>query len=198
MKCGYLIQPHFIQKIVDDRGNELGTAHPPHAGDEALRVIDARNAFIMDSMMQGVMRYGTGASAAKLGRHDLAGKTGTTNDFVDAWFCGYQPELVGIAWMGFDQPKTLGRNQTGGRVALPIWIEYMGKVLKGVPEAPRSVPEGVVSAKTDSDPDAKGGAEFYYREFAPQKEDAAPAAPVTPVAPSIPSVRPERLELPKS
>jgi penicillin-binding protein 1A len=173
---GYLIQPHFIQKIVDDRGNELGTASPPHAGEEALRVIDARNAFIMDSMLQDVTRYGTAASASKLGRRDLAGKTGTTNDFVDGWFCGYQPHLVGIAWMGYDQPKTLGKNQTGGRIALPIWIDYMGRVLKGVPEAPRSVPEGVVSAKTDSDPDAKGGAEFFYREFAPAKEDP-PAAP---------------------
>ena len=191
---GYLIQPHFIQKIVDDRGNELGTAHPPQAGDEALRVIDARNAFTMDSMMQDVTRYGTAASASKLGRRDLAGKTGTTNDFVDGWFCGYQPHLVGIAWMGFDQPKTLGKNQTGGRVALPIWIEYMGKVLKGVPEAPRSVPEGVVSAKADSDPDAKGGAEFYYREFAPAREEVAPPpVPVpVPVPAPVPSQRQEK------
>ena len=190
---GFLIQPHFIQKIVDDRGNQLGTAHPPRAGDEALRVIDARNAFTMDSMMQDVMRYGTAASASKLGRRDLAGKTGTTNDFVDGWFCGYQPELVGVAWVGYDQPKTLGKNQTGGRIALPIWIDYMGRALKGVPEAQRVVPEGVVSARTDTDPaapaEARGGSEFYYREFAPPKEDAGPAAP---------AVRPERPELPKS
>jgi penicillin-binding protein 1A len=179
---GYLIQPHFIQKIVDDRGNELGTAKPPQAGEEALRVIDARNAFIMDSMMQDVTRYGTAASAAKLGRRDLAGKTGTTNDFVDGWFCGYQPGLVGIAWMGFDQPKTLGKNQTGGRIALPIWIDYMAKALKGVPEAQRSVPEGVISARTDGDPagDGRGGSEYFYREFAPMKEDAAPAPGNTP------------------
>ncbi len=127
-------------------------------------------------MMQDVTRYGTAASASKLGRRDLAGKTGTTNDFVDAWFCGYQPELVGIAWVGFDQPKTLGKNQTGGRVALPIWIEYMARVLKGVPEMPRTVPDGVVSARTDADPaappEARGGAEYFYREFAPAKDDA--------------------------
>ena len=174
---GYLIQPHFIQKIVDDRGNELGAAHPPRAGEEALRVIDARNAFLMDSMMQDVMRYGTGASAGKLGRRDLAGKTGTTNDFVDGWFCGYQPELVGIAWVGFDQPKTLGKNQTGGRIALPIWIDYMGRVLKGVPEVPRTVPEGVVSASTDAGPaappEARGASEYFYREFAPPKDESA-------------------------
>jgi penicillin-binding protein 1A len=179
---GYLIQPHFIQKIVDDRGNPLGAAQPALAGEESLRVIDARNAFIMDSMMQDVTRYGTAASVAKLGRRDLAGKTGTTNDFVDGWFCGYQPELVGIAWMGFDQPKSLGKNQTGGRIALPIWIEYMGKVLKGIPEVPRAVPPGVVAARADSDPaapDTKGGSEYFYREFAPGKEEAPAPAPAT-------------------
>jgi penicillin-binding protein 1A len=198
---GFLVQPHFIQKIVDDRGNQLGTAHPPRAGDEALRVIDARNAFTMDSMMQDVTRYGTAASASKLGRRDLAGKTGTTNDFVDGWFCGYQPDLVGIAWVGFDQPKSLGKNQTGGRVALPIWIDYMARALKGVPEAQRAVPEGVVSARSGIDPaappEARGGSEFFYREFAPPKEDAAPAAPVAPAAPAPPAARPERPEIPK-
>jgi len=175
---GYLIQPHFIQKIVDDRGNELGVAHPALAGEEALRVIDARNAFTMDSILQDVTRYGTAASASKLGRHDLAGKTGTTNDFVDGWFCGYQPTLVGIAWLGFDQPKTLGKNQTGGRVALPIWIEYMGKVLKGVPEAQRTVPPGVVAARIDADPAAPAdsrGSEYFYREFAPARDDKGDA-----------------------
>jgi penicillin-binding protein 1A len=178
---GYLVQPYFIEKIVDDRGNPLGVANPQHAGEESLRVIDARNAFIMDSMMQDVTRYGTAASVSKLGRRDLAGKTGTTNDFVDAWFCGYQPQLVAIAWMGFDHPKTLGKNQTGGRIALPIWIDYMGKALKGVPEAQRRVPEGVVSASTDADPvappTARGGSEFFYREFAPPKEEPALLAP---------------------
>jgi penicillin-binding protein 1A len=173
---GYLIQPYFIQKIVDDRGNQLGAANPQQAGEESLRVIDARNAFLMDSMMQDVTRYGTAASVAKLGRHDLAGKTGTTNDFVDGWFCGYHPGLVGIAWMGFDQPKTLGKNQTGGRIALPIWIDYMGKALKGVPETQRNVPEGIVSARADADPsappEARGSSEFFYREFAPASEDA--------------------------
>ena len=122
--------------------------------------------------MQDVTRYGTAASVGKLGRRDLAGKTGTTNDFVDAWFCGYHPELVGIAWVGFDQPKTLGKNQTGGRVALPIWIEYMGTALKSAPEAARNVPEGVVAARIDPDPaappEARAMSDFFYREFAPQ------------------------------
>jgi len=182
---GYLIQPYFISKIVDDRGNVLGTAKPAHAGEESLRVIDGRNAFIMDSMLQDVTRYGTAASVAKLGRRDLAGKTGTTNDFVDAWFCGYHPELVGIAWVGFDQPKSLGKNQTGGRVALPIWIDYMGKVLKGYAESPRSVPEGVVSVRLEPDPagQVKGGSEYFYREFVPKNEPSAPL-PQGPAAPT--------------
>src|SRR2546423_4410604 len=137
---GYLVQPYFIQKIVDDRGNALAVAQPRRSGDEALRVIDERNAFVMDNMMQDVTRYGTGARAARLGRNDLAGKTGTTNEFVDAWFAGYHPQLVGISWMGFDQPKTLGKNQTGGVIALPTWIGYMEKALKDIPEMPRSTP----------------------------------------------------------
>ena len=170
---GYLIQPYFIQRIVDDRGNPLGTAKPQRAGEETLRVIDARNAFIMDSMMQDVTRYGTAASVGKLGRRDLAGKTGTTNDFVDAWFCGYQSELVAVAWVGFDQPKTLGKNQTGGRVALPIWIDYMSRALKDLPEATRSVPDGVVAVRIEPDGAAQGesraGSEFFYREFAPSE-----------------------------
>jgi len=189
---GYLVQPYFIQKIVDDRGNPLGAAQPARAGDEALRVIDARNAFIMDSMMQDVMRYGTGASASKLGRRDLAGKTGTTNDFVDAWFCGYQPGLVGVSWVGYDQPRTLGKNQTGGRISLPIWIEYMGKSLKGVAEAPRAAPEGVVSAPTIPDPAAppgvkSGGQEYFYREFLPKEPVAPVESPVLKEPPPVPA-----------
>jgi len=174
---GYLVQPYVIQRIVDDRGDPLGTAKPPRAGDEALRVIDARNAFIMDSMLQDVTRYGTAARASKLGRRDLAGKTGTTNDFVDAWFCGYQPTLVGIAWLGFDQPKTLGRNQTGGLVALPIWIDYMARALRGVAEAQRVVPAGVVTAKVDADP-----APAAPRDFRHEREGVMTSgAPLQPV-----------------
>ncbi len=177
---GYLIEPYFIQKIVDDRGNPLGLAYPQRAGDDSLRTIDSRNAFIMDSMMRDVTRYGTAAQAGRLGRHDLAGKTGTTNEFVDAWFCGYVTSLVGVAWVGYDQPKTLGRNQTGSVVALPLWIGYMERVLKGVPEMPRAMPDGVVSVpisirgQADFDPvvpgDLKTVPEFFYRENVPVQE----------------------------
>ncbi|MEJ2175055.1 MAG: penicillin-binding protein 1A [bacterium] len=181
---GYLIQPYFIKKIVDDRGNTLGEARPARAGDKALRVIDARNAFIIDSILKDVTRYGTAARVARLKRHDLAGKTGTTNEFVDAWFAGYHPSLVGIAWVGYDQPRSLGRNQTGGAVALPIWIDYIEKMLKSVPEVKRDMPPGIVvvdvvdfvEAPTPDDPaavDLKIVPEFFYREYVPQEEPPA-------------------------
>ena len=191
---GFLIQPYFIQKIVDDRGNPLAQAQPKRAGDESLRAIDARNAFVMDNMMQDVTRIGTGARAARLGRSDLAGKTGTTNEFVDAWFAGYQPSLVAIAWVGFDQPKTLGRNQTGGVVALPIWVGYMEKILKDIPESPRTIPDGVVMVPTGPYPALPGDnrliPEFFYREAVPPPEVLQPPRPLAPLpqpeAPPVP------------
>jgi penicillin-binding protein 1A len=188
---GYLVQPYFIHKIVDDRGNVLALAEPKRSGDESLRVIDARNAFIMDNMMQDVTRVGTAARAARLGRSDLAGKTGTTNEFVDAWFAGYQPTLVAIAWVGFDQPKTLGRNQTGGVVALPIWVSYMEKALKDVPEMPREMPPGIVVLPTGPYPTAGGESrmvpEFFYQEAVPPPEVLQPGPNVEPLpSPSQP------------
>src|SRR5881394_764059 len=187
---GFLVQPYFIQKIVDDRGNALALAQPKRAGDESLRVIDARNAFVMDNMMQDVTRIGTGARAARLGRSDLAGKTGTTNEFVDAWFAGYQPSLVAISWVGFDQPKTLGRNQTGGVVALPIWVGYMEKVLPEIPEHAHTVPDGVIALPTGPYPvqpgEAKLTPEYFYREFVPPPEVLQPPAPPRPLAPPPP------------
>ncbi len=155
---GYRINPYLISRITDDGGRVLAEAKPARAGDESIRVIDARNAFIMNSMMNDVTRFGTAARAgATLKRADLSGKTGTTNDHVDAWFAGYQASLVGIAWIGFDQPKKLGGQETGGVAALPIWISYMQRVLKGVPESMPRPPEGVLSI----------GGEFYYSEFSP-------------------------------
>jgi penicillin-binding protein 1A len=182
---GFLVQPYFIHKIVDDRGNPMAVAEPRRAGDEALRVLDPRNAFIIDNMMQDVTRHGTAARAARLGRGDLAGKTGTTNEFVDAWFAGYQPALVSVAWVGFDQPKTLGRNQTGGVVALPIWLGYMEKVLPELPETSRTIPPGVVAVPTMSYPaqpgDTKLVPEFFYQEAIPPLEVLQP--PPVPVEP---------------
>jgi len=192
---GFLVQPYFIHKIVDDRGNAVALASPRRAGDEELRVLDPRNAFIMDNMMQDVTRYGTAARVARLGRSDLAGKTGTTNEFVDAWFAGYQPHLVGIAWVGFDQPRTLGKNQTGSIVALPIWVGYMEKVLKDLPEEPRSVPPGIVSVALGPLPGAPAESktlqEYFYREAVPPPDVLNPPPdldrpPERPPVPGLP------------
>ncbi|MGH8736367.1 MAG: penicillin-binding protein 1A [Burkholderiales bacterium] len=197
---GYLLQPYFIEKIVDDRGNPLGVAHSQHAGDEGLRVIDARNAFLIDSMLQDVTRYGTAARASRLGRDDIAGKTGTTNEFVDAWFCGFQPTLVGIAWAGFDQPKTLGRNQTGASVALPIWMDFMETALKGVPEMELTPPPGVVQVETGPDPtipDDKPVREYFYQENVPVAPAATtPAATATAAPQTPPSGAPQQAPAP--
>ncbi|WP_115688289.1 penicillin-binding protein 1A [Cupriavidus taiwanensis] len=148
---GYRVNPYLIQKVVDARGNVISETHPQRAGTDAVRVLDARTAFIADTMLRDVVRYGTANSAKqRLGRNDLAGKTGTTNDAVDAWFAGYTPNLVAIAWMGYDQPKSLGVRETGGGLALPIWVGYMSKALKGVPESPeRPAPEGVLMVGGD-------------------------------------------------
>ena len=119
-------------------------------GDESKRVLDPKTDFVMDSLMQEVTRSGTAASArVRLGRTDIAGKTGTTNDAHDAWFAGYHPNLCAVVWMGFDRPKSLGSNETGGGLSLPIWINYMSKALDGVPDSPRFPPTGVVSEDGD-------------------------------------------------
>lgn len=170
---GYRVRPYIISKIVDANGKVLMQTKPDQAGVAANRVIDNRNVFIMTSMMKDVARVGTAAKARELGRSDLAGKTGTTNNHVDAWFAGYSPKHVAIAWMGFDQPKSLGGNETGGQAALPIWINYMATALKGVPDESAEPPPGVTSIKIDpltgtrAGPDESGIYEFFYHEFPP-------------------------------
>jgi penicillin-binding protein 1A len=164
---GYRISPYIIRQILDDKGHILAATTPEVAGDENLRVIDPRNAWLMDSMMHDVVRRGTATrAAAVLKRSDLAGKTGTTNDYIDAWFCGYQPTVVGIAWIGFDQPKRMGNGETGGAAALPIWIGFMEKALSGVPESFPDAPSGLIGITT-SDPHGKTLHEFTYAEHLP-------------------------------
>jgi len=174
---GYKINPYFISRITDSNGQIIAQANPAVAGDPANRVIDARNAFTMDSLLKGVARYGTGARAsAALKRTDIGGKTGTTNDSHDAWFAGYSNEnLVSIVWVGFDQPRSLGDRETGGGLALPIWISYMETALKGVPEKERTMPPGVVNV----------GGEFYYTENQPGQGGITSVGlpPANPVAP---------------
>jgi penicillin-binding protein 1A len=176
---GYRITPYLIDKVVDSRGNVLSRAQPVRADQDAERAIDPRNAFIMTTMMRDVVRAGTAARAMQLGRQDLAGKTGTTNENVDAWFCGFNASMVAIAWIGFDQPRTLGTNETGAVAALPIWMNFMGKVLKGVPELPLVQPEGVLVARINPETglreqdDRTGIVEYFYSEFPPKlREDA--------------------------
>lgn len=159
---GFRVNPYYIERLTDARGKVLAQANPVRAGENAERAIDARNAFIMTSMMKDVVRFGTAARAMQLGRSDLAGKTGTTNDQVDAWFCGYNANLVAVAWIGYDQPRTLGANETGAQAALPMWMLYMGKALKGVAETAPPAPEGVVSHA-----DSAGKSEYFYKENVP-------------------------------
>ena len=125
--------------------------------DDEVRSLDARNAFVMSTLLQEVARSGTAAKAqATLKRADLYGKTGTTNDSMDAWFAGYQPTLVGVVWIGYDNPRKLGSNETGGGLALPVWIELMAQALKGVPVQEILPPEGVVQS----------GGQWVFDEFA--------------------------------
>jgi penicillin-binding protein 1A len=175
---GYQVKPYLISKIVDSQGKVIEQVQPLRAGSSAPRVIDPRNAFLMTSMMQDVARIGTAAKARELGRYDLAGKTGTTNNLVDAWFAGFNPKQVAIVWIGFDQPRTLGNQETGGHAALPMWINYMGKVLQGVPDEPYPVPEGVVQAKINPLTGLRTGEgesglfEYFYQEFLPPEENS--------------------------
>jgi penicillin-binding protein 1A len=173
---GYRVKPNLIAKIVDQNGKVILTTKFDHASNGAPRVIDARNAFIMNSMMQSVMRNGTAAKALKLGRSDIAGKTGTTNDHFDAWFAGYSPKQVAIAWIGFDKPRPLGRGETGGGAALPIWIKYMATALKGVPEVAMRMPEGVSAIYIDPTTgtrDDSGILEYFYHENPPPQIESS-------------------------
>jgi penicillin-binding protein 1A len=171
---GYRVKPSLIAKVVDQNGKILMESKPSEAGRGAPRVIDARNAYIMTSMMQSVIRHGTAMRALRLGRADIAGKTGTTNDHYDAWFTGYSPKQVAVAWVGYDKPQSLGRTETGGAAALPIWIRYMATALRSFPDVEPVAPEGVNAIKIDpvtgtrvDDDDSEGVYEYFYHENPP-------------------------------
>jgi penicillin-binding protein 1A len=171
---GYYVSPMLIARVSDSKGRVLHEAKPVVL-DESMRVIDARNAFVMTSMLNEVTLSGTAAKAqAALKRRDIYGKTGTTNDSMDAWFAGFQKGVVAVVWMGYDSPRKLGDRETGGGLALPMWIDYMSYALKGVPPAEMAVVPGVVNL----------GGEWYYREYADGNgvvslglEDKLPVAP---------------------
>ncbi|MBA3695555.1 MAG: penicillin-binding protein 1A [Methylotenera sp.] len=181
---GYRVKPNLIAKIVDQDGKVLYETKFDDVANGAPRVIDARNAFIMNSMMQDVIRHGTATKALQLGRGDIAGKTGTTNDHFDAWFTGYSPKQVAVAWIGFDKPQSLGRTETGGSAALPIWIKYMTSALKGIPDEDLPMPDGISSIKIDpttgirADNDDSGIYEYFYHENPPPQVEI-PIPPVT-------------------
>ncbi len=176
---GFKVTPYLIDRIEDANGTILSKAKPLSAGGGAEQIIDPRNAYTMVSMMQDVVKHGTATRAMQLGRNDLAGKTGTTNDSIDAWFCGFQKNIVGISWMGFDQPRSLGDKETGGGAALPMWISYMEKVLKGVPPAEPSVPEGLAAIPINDEglrDESSVRIEYFYQENVPSN---APPPTVT-------------------
>ncbi len=154
---GHRLPPQLVAKVTDDRGKVLFQAQPREA-DASTQVIEPRNAFLMTSLLQEVTRSGTAARAqATLKRSDIYGKTGTTNDSMDAWFAGYHPTLTAVVWIGYDTPRKLGDRETGGGLSLPVWIEYMATALRGVPVAEPTPPAGVVQVN----------GEWYFEEFGP-------------------------------
>jgi penicillin-binding protein 1A len=188
---GYQVQPYLIAKIEDADGKIIAQTKPPATHQEEQRVLDARNAFITDTMLRDVTRYGTGAAATKeLGRTDIAGKTGTTSDAMDGWFSGYGGNVVAVAWMGYDDPKSLGGREFGATLALPIWIDYMRVALGKRPQEQRVQPEGIVRENDD----------WVYAEFAEsptfggidldQQPAPDPTTPVDPNAPADPNAPP--------
>ena len=177
---GYRVKPNLITKIVDHNGKVLVSNKFTQAGNGAPRVIDARNAFIMNSMLQSVIENGTAMRALNLGRSDLAGKTGTTNEHIDAWFAGYSPRQVAVAWIGFDKPRPMGSGETGAGAALPMWIRYMAGALRGVPEEAMWMPDGVDAVSVQADNADR--VEYFYHENLPNAPTPSPAASSTPVA----------------
>ncbi|HHX34573.1 MAG TPA: penicillin-binding protein 1A [Gammaproteobacteria bacterium] len=197
---GYKVEPHLIERIENRDGQTIFLANPartpagnakhtnnltteqllvdsePEAPvEEAPRIIDERTAYIMTSMLQDVIKRGTGRRALSLKRSDLAGKTGTTNESKDSWFAGYNSDFVTTVWAGFDQPESLGRNEYGGTVALPIWIDYMSYALKDKPIHSMKEPAGMMTLRIDpvSGRIARPGTPDAYFEIF-KSEDAPP------------------------
>jgi len=191
---GYKIKPHLISYIEDNKGNIIYQKNPPTACKECLentpsntevelapRIADDRAIFILHSMLKDVIKKGTGRRALKLKRNDLAGKTGTTNDQVDAWFSGFNTKIATTVWVGFDNPKTLGRREYGAKAALPIWSDYMQVALEDMDESHMKQPDGILTVRIDPETGllAKPGAknaifEIFRTEFAPKKQASTP------------------------
>lgn len=188
---GFRVEPYLIQRVENANGDIVMQTTPATVcetclmGEEAVndssfkvaeRIMTPQNNYLMNSLLRDVVKHGTGRKALSLGRSDLAGKTGTTNDQVDAWFNGFHPELVAISWVGFDKPHSLGRYETGGRAALPMWIDFMKVALEGLPEAPLELPVDMVTVRIDPEtgllarPDAPDAIYETFREqYAPDR-----------------------------
>ena len=200
---GFRVIPHFMDKILDGNGTLVFAAKAPRAcadcwfrypeasagvqalsaaagpAPEAPRVLDPRVVWQMNSIMGDVIRQGTGRKALELKREDIAGKTGTTNEVRDSWFCGYQKDLVAVAWMGFDDFSPLGKGETGGQAALGLWVDFMGQALAGKPEATLEVPAGLTEvrvAKSDGRLTRKKG-DASLPEWVRQEDAQAPEGP---------------------
>jgi penicillin-binding protein 1A len=152
---GYSVEPYLIAKIVDGDGKIISEVKPRTTLPDEARVLDPRNAFVTDSMLREVTRTGTGGAVARLGRHDMAGKTGTSSEAVDGWFAGYGGGIVAVSWMGYDDSKSLGNREFGATVALPIWLDYMKVAMQDRPARDRQVPAGLTQV----------GGEWLYDEF---------------------------------
>ena len=182
---GYAVQPYLIAKIQDASGAVIQEALREPTPPETQRVIDQRNAFVVDSMLRAVTTYGTGAAASeRLGRQDLAGKTGTTNDAFDGWFAGYGGDVVAVAWMGYDEPKSLGGREFGATLSLPIWIDYMKVAIAKRPTPERAPPEGVTQE----------AGEWVYTEYAALPDFQS--IDVTPLPETLPAEPPGEPEAP--
>ena len=160
---GYKISAYVIDKIYDSQGRLKAQMQPLIAGENAPQAIDPRNAYIMYKIMQDVVRAGTARGASALGRSDIAGKTGTTNDNKDAWFVGFNPKVVTAVYVGFDKPRSMGRAGYGGTIAVPVWVDYMRYALKGTENKGMKAPEGIVS----------NGGEYYMKERLTTSSDLA-------------------------
>lgn len=181
---GHRINPWLIARVTDHKGRVLSEFTPPPVS-QLPQAIPARNAFVTGTMLNDVARVGTAARAqATLKRPDLYGKTGTTNDSVDAWFAGYQPSLAAVSWIGYDTPRNLGSRETGGGLSLPIWISFMQHALKGVPVAEVQAPPGVVSMGGDwyYEENARGGGVPSLGMESAAPSDAGPGATPAPAA----------------
>lgn len=198
---GFRVEPHALARIENSRGEVLFEARPatvcrdcpepgfPGAlpllpvgrtasGDEApvvaTRVLTPQNSWLITSLLQDVIKRGTGRRAQALGRGDIGGKTGTTNDQLDAWFSGFNADIVTTCWVGFDQPRSLGNRETGGRAALPMWIQFMGEALKGRPEHVQPEPEGLVTVRIDPDTGLLARSDQADAIFETFREDTVP------------------------